>query len=330
MVARTIFEGLRRYIGRHNEHSGDDSEININFSIDTMRKGFYQAARALEKDMPKLGRVKDDELSLGDRSLTIRTYYPRDAAYALLPGLVFFGGGGFILGDLDSHDVICRRLCAEIGCVIIAVEYRKAPLHTFPSAHEDALKAWLEIHHKAQLFGIDSNRLAIAGDSAGGNLAVHISREMAIRMGPKPCFQLLYYPLLQFVDIRSAPLSLKQSGLSLSPALFEYFRDTYIPDETDRMDPRVSPLFADASSFRDMPPTHIVTSEWDPLTVEANVFADKLRRCGVDVSQAHYDKTMHGFLNLTAFVAKARTAIKESAAVVATRLIERVKIEEKY
>jgi acetyl esterase len=155
----------------------------------------------------------------------------------------------------------------------------------------------------------------VAGDSAGGNLSAFLCQEMVRQSGPLPAFQLLLYPLVQFVDIRTKKLTF-QEGFFLSPNLFDYFRDAYIHSETDRMDPKVSPLFAPDNDFKGLAPAHFVLCGWDPLKDEGRAYASKLAAHGVPVTIREHPGMVHGFMNLTAMSMPAREAIREAGEVV--------------
>lgn len=284
-------------------------------STDRLRQSFYRASRSIESDSPNLAEVSNLFVDGAEGSLAARIYVPLAAGIGAGPAIVFFHGGGFVLGDLDSHDMICRRLAHAARSRVISIDYRLAPENRFPAAHEDAAAAWNWIIGHAEMLKFDPERIAVAGDSAGGNLATFICQEMNRTGGPMPAFQLLLYPLVQFVDIRAAPMNFQQGGFFISPNLFDYFRDAYIEHETDRMDPRVSPLFADEADFRGLPPAHFVLCGWDPLQHEGRAYGDKLASFGVPVTIREHPGMVHGFMNLTAVSNSVRDAIHDCGVV---------------
>ncbi|MEM6947305.1 MAG: alpha/beta hydrolase [Pseudomonadota bacterium] len=280
-------------------------------STDRLRKSFYRASRAIESDAPQLAEVSHLPVEGAEGTLKARLYVPLAAGIGPGPAIVYFHGGGFVLGDLDSHDMICRRLADGSRCRVLSIDYRLAPEHRFPAAHRDAEAAWAWVIGHADHLTFDPERLAVAGDSAGGNLAASLCQQMNRSGGPMPAFQLLLYPLVQFVDIRAAKLSFQQGGFFISPNLFDYFRDAYIENESDRMNPLVSPLFAEEDDFRGLPPAHFVLCGWDPLQHEGRAYADKLARFGVPVTLREHPGMVHGFMNLTAVSSSVRDAIHQ-------------------
>ncbi|MEO0753173.1 MAG: alpha/beta hydrolase [Pseudomonadota bacterium] len=298
----------------------DFSKLDWVQSTNRLRQSFYRASRTMEGDAPELQDVSMLPVDGADGPLKARLYPPLGAGIAPGPGIVFFHGGGFVLGDLDSHDMICRRLAAASRCRLLSVDYRLAPEHRFPAAHDDAESAWRWVAQRAEHFMMDPERIAVAGDSAGGNLAAFVCQQMNRTGGPQPAFQLLCYPLVQFADIRAKRMPFQEGGFFISPNLFDYFRDSYIAHTTDRMDPRVSPLFAEDADFRGLPPAHIILCGWDPLKDEGRTYSDKLASCGVPVTIREHPGMVHGFMNLTALSLPIRDAIRDAGEVVGRAL----------
>lgn len=284
----------------------------LRLPVDRLRRHFFRMDAAPEPDIPELADVRTFGISRPEGTLRMRLYTPLGAGPAPGPGIIFFHGGGFILGDLNTHDMICRRLAEGSLCRVLAVDYRLAPEAPFPGAHEDALAAWSWLGRHGRITGMDITRTAVAGDSAGGNLAAYLCQEMNRRAGPKPAFQLLIYPLLQFADLRSKRMPAREGGLFLSVALFEFFRSHYLPDRASYLDPRVCPLFAPLEDLRGLPPAHIITCGWDPLHDEGRAYAARLSSAGVAVSEKQYASMIHGFFNLSALSETARSAAREA------------------
>jgi len=283
----------------------------LRLPIERLRQQFFRMDYSGEPDAPELAEVKLLTVPGPSGPLKARLYVPLGAGIPPGPGILFFHGGGFVLGDLESHDMICRRMAEGSRCRVLAIDYRLAPETCFPCAHDDALAAWQWISNHGEEIGIDHRRIAVAGDSAGGNLAAFICQQMNREGGPMPAFQLLLYPLLQFADIRSKKMSPQESGFFISVGLFEFFRGHYLPSPETFMDPRISPLFAPAEELRNLPPAHIIVCGWDPLHDEGLAYAAKLRAMGIQVSEKEYPSMVHGFLNLTHISATARTAARE-------------------
>lgn len=287
----------------------------LRLPIDRLRQQFFRMDYSGEPDAPELAEVRLITIPTPFGPLRSRLYVPLGAGIPPGPGILFFHGGGFVLGDLESHDMICRRMAEGSRCRVLAIDYRLAPETCFPCAHDDALAAWNWISNNGEEIGIDRRRIAVAGDSAGGNLAAFICQQMNREGGPRPAFQLLLYPLLQFADIRSKKMSPQESGFFISVGLFEFFRGHYMPDPGTHMDPRISPLFAPPDELKNLPPAHIIVCGWDPLHDEGLAYAAKLRAMGIRVSEKEYPSMVHGFLNLTHISATARAAAREAGKV---------------
>lgn len=288
----------------------DFSDIDWMQPVDALRRNFFAASRAVERGAPNMADISMLAVDGADGPLKARMYTPLGAGIGPEPGIVFYHGGGFMVGDLDSHDMVCRRLAEGARVRVISVAYRLSPEHKFPSAHEDADASWRWIVEHAEALGLDADRLAVGGDSSGGNLSVFITQEMNRTGGPMPAFQLLLYPLMQFADIRAKKMKFQESGFFISQDVFDFYRDAYVANEEDRMDVRVSPLFASDAELKGLPPAHIIVCGWDPLKDEGMAYADKLAAHGVPVTTHEHSSMVHGFMNLTAFSTPARKAIR--------------------
>lgn len=293
----------------------DINKIDVRATVNGLRRQVDNIARTLEQGVPEMAEVKPFMVDGGAGKIRARLYTPLGAGIGPGPGMVFFHGGGFVVGDLDSHDVACRRLADASRCRIISIDYRLAPEHGFPAAHDDALAAWRWVTSNATKLDMDPARLAIGGDSAGGNLAAYLCQEMTARGGPAPIFQLLIYPLVQFVDIRAKKMPLQESGMFISANIFEFYRDAYVKSEAERMDERVSPLFARDSRFKGLPPGHIIVCGWDPLHDEGLAYASKMASYGVPITVRDYPKLAHAFMHTTSVSEMARDAIRDAGLV---------------
>jgi acetyl esterase len=226
--------------------------------------------------------------------LPARVYRPE--LDGLLPTIVFFHGGGFVIGDLDTHEDHARLLAAEVGAVVLSVEYRLAPEHPFPAAYEDCLAATVWAGEHVDELGGDAARIAVAGDSAGGNLAAAVA--LAARdSGPRLAAQLLLYPAVDFVeDADHASRVENAEGLFLTAQDMRWFGDHYVPDVALRTDPRASVLAA--PDLSGLPPAVIGTAEYDPLRDEGEAYAAALQEAGVQVELRRFDGLIHGFFGL--------------------------------
>jgi len=245
--------------------------------------------------------------------LGARLYVPeRYGREAEAPGglLVFFHGGGFVVCDLETHDNVCRFLARQAGVSVMAVDYRLAPEHRFPAAIDDAHAALrFAVEHAAEL-GADPARVAVGGDSAGGNLAAGVARLAAVDGGPAPAFQLLFYPWLDLAGKR-ASYGLFGDGFYLTEADLDWYKQHYIGDEHDALDPRCSPLAAE--NLAGVAPAYIVTAGFDPLRDEGEEYAERLRAAGVRVAVRRQSGLIHGFVNTAQIGHGAREALLEAA-----------------
>jgi acetyl esterase len=222
----------------------------------------------------------------------IRIYRPGEG---VLPVVVFCHGGGWVLCNLDTHDDLCRSLANGTGAVVVSVDYRQPPEHPFPAAVDDAYGALQWVAGHADAFGVDQGRLAIAGDSAGGNLAAAVCLMARHRRGPPIRFQLLIYPVLAHAFDTGSYLN-KATGYFLTAEHMRWYWDQYLADPADGQNQYASPLFAE--DLGGLPAAHIITGEHDPLRDEGEAYADRLREAGVDVTNVRYGGMFHGFFTL--------------------------------
>ena len=241
--------------------------------------------------------------------LPVRVYRPRTTE--LLPALVWFHGGGWVVGNLETHDPLCRAIANRAPCVVIAVDYRLAPEHRFPAALEDAWVATEWVAEEALSLGVDASRIAIGGDSAGGNLAASVA--LQARRGALPvALQVLVYPVTDF-DLESESYQRLGTGLNLSRAKMEWYWAQYLGTD-DGTHPDASPLRA--ADLQDVAPALVLTAELDPLVSEGEAYAERLRADGVEVRARRFEGMIHGFLRMPAIVDDADEAIDAIAAAV--------------
>ncbi len=241
--------------------------------------------------------------------IPVRAYTPEQSGP--LPVLVYFHGGGWVTGDLETHDGLCRTLANAAGCVVASVDYRLAPEHKFPAAPEDAYAATRWVAENAGQIGGDPQRVAVGGDSAGGNLAAVVALMARDRGGPQLVFQLLIYPA---TDSACDTVSCRENaeGYLLTLETMRWFWNHYLSSDTDRGNPYAAPLRA--PDMRGLPPALVLTAEFDPLRDEGEAYAARLRAAGVPVQFKRYDGMIHGFFGMGALVDQARTAMEEVAA----------------
>jgi acetyl esterase len=263
-----------------------------------------------------VARVENRTLPGPSGEIPVRIYAPSEQRG--LPALVYFHGGGFVIGGLDTHDGTCRSLANAIGCAVVSVDYRLAPEHKFPAAPEDCYAAarWVAEKGGAEL-GIDGSRLAIGGDSAGGNLTAVVALMARDRGGPSLRHQLLIYPVANH-DFTTASYEENQQGYLLSREMMRWFWNHYLVTAEDGANPYASPLRA--ASLAGLPPAHVITAEFDPLRDEGEALAARLVRDGVPTTQTRYDGMFHGFFSMGALLDTAKRAIAEAAAEVRARL----------
>ncbi len=243
-------------------------------------------------------RVSDERVREG---VTARVYRPK-ALPSPAPAVVYFHGGGFVVGGLDSHDPVCRALARDAGCVVVSVDYRLAPEHPFPAAHDDATEAFRHVVREHARLDVDPARVAVAGDSAGGNLAAAVALDTRDDTR-RPCLQALLYPVVD--NTRSFPsATVMGDGFLLTEESVEWFRARYLPDARDWANPRASPWFA--PDLSGLPPAHVQTAGFDPLRDEAEAYAGRMRDAGVAVEQRRYPTLSHGYVCLTGHVTAAR------------------------
>jgi acetyl esterase len=241
--------------------------------------------------------------------IPIRIYVPNESTS--VPVLVYFHGGGWVGGDLDSHDALCRALTNAAGSAVVAVDYRLAPEHKFPSAADDCYAALLWVAAHAEEFGGDATRLAIGGDSAGGNLTAVVAQMARDRSGPAVLLQLMLYPVTDF-NFETPSYRQNAEGYLLTRDSMIWFWNHYLRTEADGSSPLASPLRA--ANLRGLPPALIITAGFDPLRDEGDAYAARLREAGVPVTLKCYDGMIHGFLGLLSVLDQGRQGIAEAAA----------------
>ncbi len=257
--------------------------------------------------LPRIDGVSDLSIPGPAGELPARVYpAPGSRGVEPQPALVFFHGGGFVIGDLDTHDELCRMLCRHAQVTVVAIDYRLAPEHPFPAAVDDAMSAFGWVRENAAELGLDPGRIAVGGDSAGGNLSAVVCNQTKEAGGEMPAFQLLIYPKTDDEPTRS--LELFAEGFFLVDEDMAWFLDSYAPADAD---PRAYPMrSADLSG---LPPAYVATAGFDPLRDEGEAYAAALRDAGTPAALCRHESLIHGFASMTAVAPAARDAVIEMA-----------------
>jgi acetyl esterase len=274
---------------------------------------FYLAGRVVTNpEPPELKSVAPLSIPSSAGSIPARVYTPLRlrSANGLAPCLVFFHGGGWVIGNLDSHDVACRKLADEGELIVISVDYRLAPEHKFPAAVDDAIAATKWIAGNAKTLGIDASRLMVGGDSAGGNLAAVVSLSARDGNGPAIAGQVLIYPATDFAMTHASHRE-PETSILLTHTVIRWFRDHYL-GSNDGSHWRASP--ARAATLAGLPAAYVLTAGADPLRDEGEEYARRLREAGVPVTYRHFPGQFHGFFTMGKLLQQANVAAKEIGA----------------
>lgn len=244
--------------------------------------------------------------------IPLRLYRPAgSSADTALPVLVYYHGGGWVIGDLDTHDTLCRELANGSGCAVVAVHYRLAPEHRFPAAIDDSIAALKWVHGNAARLHLDANLIAVGGDSAGGNLAAVVALAARDAGGPALAFQLLIYPA---TDNRRVAPSHRTNGKGylLTRDTITYFHDHYLPDAAQDLDWRASPLLHE--NLAGLPRAFVLTAGYDPLRDEGLQYAQRLSEAGNNCTLVCFERQIHGFILMGKVLDEAATAVRLCAA----------------
>ena len=281
----------------------------------------YRSRRAFtQPDAPEVYQVADQVIESNGVNVPVRVYHPHTAqTQKSLPALVYIHGGGWTIGDLDTHDVLCRSLCLQAGVVVISVDYRMGPEHKFPAAYDDSVAAFNWTVANASALGVDAKRIAIGGDSAGGNLSAAACIGLRDQKGlsVQPAFQLLIYPgTIMWQDTPSYHAN--GQGYMLTKDSIAYYTDNYLRNRDDAKDWRASPQWA--STHAGLPPAFVMTAGFDPLRDEGLMYADALSKAGVSCQYICFERQIHGFITMGRVMQEANTAVSLCAQVLKANL----------
>ncbi|MEJ5988612.1 alpha/beta hydrolase [Ramlibacter sp. PS3R-8] len=276
------------------------------------RTVYRQRRTFTQPEPPEVGAVRDLEARGPAGPIPLRSYRPAgSSADAVLPVLVYFHGGGWVIGDLDTHDVLCRQLCNLSGCAVIAVDYRTAPESRFPAAVDDAVAATRWVRAQAAALKVDAARLAVGGDSAGGNLAAVVALAAREAGDPAIAFQLLIYPATD--QRRGWPShTTNGQGYVLTKDSMDYYHDHYIADRAQDLDWRASPLLHPDLSR--LPPAFVLTAGYDPLRDEGLQYAHALTVAGNRATLVNFERQIHGFITMGRVIDESNVAVQLCAA----------------
>lgn len=282
-------------------------------TVEQARTAVEQSSFEVAGNRIHIPEVEDIVLPLGgddpaSADLPARLYSPIDD-HEELPTLIYFHGGGWVLGSIDSHDATCRYIARTGGLKVLSVDYRMAPEHLFPTAVDDALAAFRYVRDNARALRVDPERIAVGGDSAGGNLAAVVCQQTRDAGERTPDFQLLFVPATD-MSARTRSYELFSEGFYLTRSTMDWYENTYLRSDDDRSDPRASPLLAE--DFSGLPPAHVATAGFDPLRDEGEAYARKMAGAGVSVSLRRHSTLVHPFVNAVGAAPLARAALSEA------------------
>ncbi len=279
-------------------------------SPDEARAGIKLLVQVFGGAPEQVAKIEDRRIPGPAGEIPLRIYTPASAAP--MGALVYFHGGGWVIGDIESHDEVCRALAKGSGCVVVSVDYRLAPEHKFPAAPEDCHAATKWVAANAAALGVDPNRIAVGGDSAGGNLAAVVAQMARDHGGPKIAFQLLIYPATDWSKESASQREFVQDGYILSRGDMVWFYDHYMTSAADKTNPYFSP--ACAKSLAGLPPAFVMTAAIDPLRDEGEAYGEALRKAGVAVTAKRYPGVCHGFVMMGAKLDAGKQAIADCCA----------------
>lgn len=268
--------------------------------VPVARENFEKLFAELER--PEVAQIEEVVIPVSDATIRGRVYIPTPDRIA--PLMMFFHGGGWLLGSIDSHDVMARKIALATGCVVVSVDYRRGPDFRFPTASNDARDATVWAVEHAEEWGADASRLAVSGDSAGGNLAAAVTIALRDAGGPPVAHQLLMYPVTT-CDLDQG-FDMEWEGIMLYRDEMQWHQDNYLRSEQDKTNPKVAPLTA---HLEGLPAATIVLAECDPIKPQGWLYAQALAESGVDVQVREFPQMIHGFFGLEMLFPEAQEAM---------------------
>ena len=282
------------------------------------RKAYVERRFFSQPDPEPVSLIQELSIPGPAGNIPARMYRPAGASGGgMLPVVVYFHGGGHVIGDIDTHDSLCRQLCNRSGCAFVSVDYRLAPEHRFPAALNDCVAATEWVHAHASDLKIDPACIGVGGDSAGGQLAATVSLSFRESGRFSLAFQLLIYPVTNMHEA-SASVMEKNKGYLLTKDSLDYYYGHYVPEGQDRRDWRISPLLA--ASHANLPPALVLLAGEDPLVDEGRAYADKLSAAGVSTQVVCFERQVHGFLPMGRIIDEANTAVSLCASVLREKI----------
>jgi acetyl esterase len=273
------------------------------------RRMVSEGSPLVSGDPEPVAAVEDVAIPGAGGAIRVRVYTPAEAAPR--PAMVYFHGGGWVVCDVETHDVVCRAIAVRSGAVVVSVDYRLSPESKFPAAVDDCFAATCWVAANAGRFGIDPARIAVGGDSAGGNLGAVIALKSRDERGPAIVLQVLVYPVTNLASFDTPSYGEFAEGYDLTRPQMEWFRSHYLASPEDGRNPYASPLLAD--DLRGLPPALVITAECDPLRDEGEAYARRLEEAGVPVTCTRYAGMIHPFFTLGGVIPQTHQAVQQVA-----------------
>ncbi len=275
-----------------------------------MREEAISRGRLMQRKPVPVAKVEETTIAGPAGEIPIRIYWP--TADGPLPVLVFYHGGGWVTGNLDTSDSLCGRISNRARAVVVSVDYRLAPEHRYPAAVDDSYAALEWVSRNAERLDVDASHVAVGGCSAGGNLAAAVALMARDRTGPGLACQVLIYPATNLLDLTTPSHQNFADGYGMTRDHIEFFRDSYLPEVPDRRNPYASPLLAE--SLEDLPPAIVITAGFDVLRDEGIAYAERLEAAGVPTIHANFPSMIHGFIAMDRLFGEAEEAIHQASA----------------